>query len=226
MAKRKANYDLLRIIAMLGIIMFHHFGSRTPNRFVELSSGFTNSTYFYDFINNVPGKVSSVSLLMDFCYGHLGNGGNLVFMLLTGYFLFGRKITFPKRVRSAGKVLYAILFYGIVLTLINAALLKFAYPFDCFKGYLPLFTLPNWLSGDNMWYLQAYGIFILVILPLLKLFEEKLQVICVLRCPCCLSTSWHIRSICLISGCTRGSLTLFFATISEDTSQSIRCRSA
>ena len=81
MAKRKANYDLLRIIAMLGIIMFHHFGSRTPNRFVELSSGFTNSTYFYDFINNVPGKVSSVSLLMDFCYGHLGNGGNLVFML-------------------------------------------------------------------------------------------------------------------------------------------------
>lgn len=174
MAKRKANYDLLRIIAMLGIIMFHHFGSRTPNRFVELSSGFTNSKYFYDFINNVPGKVSSVSLLMDFCYGHLGNGGNLVFMLLTGYFLFGRKITFPKRVRSAGKVLYAILFYGIVLTLINAALLKFAYPFDCFKGYLPLFTLPNWLSGDNMWYLQAYGIFILVILPLLKLFEEKL----------------------------------------------------
>ena len=39
------------------------------------------------------------------------------------------------------------------------------------RAYRPIFTLPNWLSSSNMWYLQAYGCFILVILPILKLFD-------------------------------------------------------
>lgn len=161
MQKRKANIDLLKILAMLGIILFHHFGNRIPNQFVQLTEGFTAETYFYDFINNVPGGVSKVSLIMDFCYGHFGDGGNFIFMLITGYFLFGREISFPKRIRTISNVLYAIFFHGVVLTIINIILSR-------------LFTLPNWLSGENLWYLQAYGIFILCVLPLLKLFEDKL----------------------------------------------------
>ncbi len=172
--KRRANIDLLKVLAMLGIILFHHFATKIPNHFVELTEGFTNDSYFYDFINNIPGAVAKTSLLMDFCYGHFGNGCNLIFMTITGFFLFGREISFPDRVRKAGYVLYAILFHGIVLTLINYLLLKFFYPFSSYPSYHLLFTLPNWFSGENLWYLQAYGLFILLILPILKLFERKL----------------------------------------------------
>lgn len=177
MTNRKANYDLLRVFAMLGIILFHHFGNYTPNYFVELTDGFTPNQYFYDFINNtpyLPGSVSLVSLLMDFCYCHFGSGGNYIFMLLTGYFLFDRTISVPANVQKVGKLLFALLFYGILLTIINYIILKCFYPFSCYPTYRPLFRLPNWLSGKNMWYVQAYGLFILVILPLLKLFEGKL----------------------------------------------------
>lgn len=174
MAKRKNSLDFLRVLAILGIIMFHHFGNRTPNHFIELAEGFTNETYFYDFINNIPGRVSVISLVMDFCYGHFGNGGNLIFMLITGYFLFDRKISFSKRTQTVGKILYAIVFYGIVLTIWNIIVLRFFIPFDCYPEYHPIFLLPNWISGENMWYLQAYGIFILAIVPVLKLFENKM----------------------------------------------------
>ena len=177
MQKRKTSFDLLRIIAMYGIIIFHHFGNKTLNHIVELSGGFSSDTYFYDFVNNMflpSGHVSKASLLMDFCYGHFGSGGNYIFMLITGYFLFERDISFHKRVHSVSRILYAILFHGIVLTLINYFLLVKYYPFSSYASFRPLFTLPNWLSGENMWYLQAYGCFILVILPILKLFEKKL----------------------------------------------------
>lgn len=174
MSKRKTNFDLLRIFTMLGVILFHHFGTKMPNNFVRLTEGFSENTYFYDFINNAAsGTVSKLSLLMDFCYGHFGNGGNYIFMMITGYFLFGRKISFPKRIRTVGNILFALLYYGIILTVINFIVFCH-YPFSHAPSFRPLFTLPNWLGGANLWYVQAYGVFILVILPLLKLFEEKL----------------------------------------------------
>ena len=177
MEKRKTNFDLLRIFATFGIIVFHHFGNRALGFIAGLPEGFAENAYFYDAVNNMPmagSNVSKLSLLMDLCYGHFGNGGNFIFMLITGYFLFGRDVTFPKRVRITARVLYAILFHGIVLTVINLVLLTTLYPFSSYETFHPLFTLPNWFSGSNLWYLQAYGCFILVVLPLLKLFEKRL----------------------------------------------------
>lgn len=52
--------------------------------------------------------------------------------------------------------------------------MKNCYPFSADESFRPIFNLPNWFSGDNLWYLQMYGIFILVVLPILKLFEDKL----------------------------------------------------
>ena len=177
MEKRRSNFDLLRIYAMFGIIMFHHFGNRSLNYIVGLPEGFTEESYFYDFVNNAhlsSAPVSKLSLLMDFCYGHFGGGGNFIFMLITGYFLFGRDISFPKRVRTAARVLYAILFHGIIITIIHGFLLVNCYPFDSYESFEIVFNLPNWFSGSNMWYLQAYGCFILVVLPILKLFENRI----------------------------------------------------
>lgn len=173
-AIRETNIDLLRVVAMLGIILFHHFGTKIPNHFVQLPIGFTTDTYFYDLSNNAVGYVAKASLLMDFCYGHFGNGGNLIFMLVTGYFLFGRASSLRKRARTVANVLLAIIFYGVLLTLLNFMVLVYVRPHIATFPYNPIFTLPNWLSGENMWYLQAYGIFILVIVPILKLFEDRL----------------------------------------------------
>ena len=174
MKERKANLDLLRVLAMFGIVMFHHFGTRIPGLFTELPPGFDTASYFYDVVNNVPGAVAKTSLLSDFIYGHFGCGGNYVFMLVTGWFLFGREYPLPKRVRKAGSLLFALVFHGILLTLVSFAVARWFRPARPLGDRLPVFTLPNWLSGDNRWYLQAYGVFILAVVPLLKLFEKKL----------------------------------------------------
>ena len=173
--KRKSNFDLLRVFAIFCIIIFHHFCKNTPTLFITLPAEYDESThFFYDLINNIPGSVSKLSLVMDFCYGHFGNGGNLIFMTITGYFLFGRKISFSKRVRTAANILYAILFHGIVLTIIDIIIVFVYLPLSSNVAYQPIFNFPNWFSGDNMWYLQVYGLFILIVLPILKLFENKL----------------------------------------------------
>ena len=97
MTKRKSNLDLLRIVTMFGIIIFHHFGTRTLNHFVELTNGFTEKSYFYDFINNSRGYVSKLSLwswipVMDI----LEMEGNLIFHADYRILLFGREISFSK----------------------------------------------------------------------------------------------------------------------------------
>ena len=146
-----------------------------PAHFITLPAEYAPGTnYYYDVINNISGSVSRLALVMDFCYGHFGDGGNLIFMTITGYFLFGRKISFSRRIRTAANILYAILFHGIVLTIIYFVLLVKCFPFSSYKSYRPIFNLPNWFSGESLWYLQLYGLFILIFLPILKSFENKL----------------------------------------------------
>lgn len=171
---RNAGLDVLRILAMIGIIIFHHFVWRFTNSFIQLPVGFTSDSYYYDVINNASGYIQKTSLFMDFCYAHFGYGCNFVFMLITGYFLFGKPSTFSKRASTAKTIILALAFYGLILTVLYFVILQCIWPHIDPVPITPLFTLPNWLSGDNMWYLQAYGIFILIALPLLKLFEKRL----------------------------------------------------
>ena len=173
--KRKANLDLLRIFAIFIIILFHHFSHNMPAHFITLPANYDPGTnFYYDVINNYYREVSKLALVMDFFYGHFGNGGNLIFMTITGYFLFGKKISFPRRVRTVANILYAILFHGIVLTIIYFFMMVRYFPFSSYGSYRPIFNLPNWFSGESLWYLQVYGLFILVVLPILKLFEKRL----------------------------------------------------
>ena len=58
---------------------------------------------------------------------HFGHGGNFIFMLITGYFLFGREISFPKTSTYCCKSLicYFVLwnnFYADQLLLISEIL--------------------------------------------------------------------------------------------------------
>lgn len=172
---RQSNIELLRILAMFGIVIFHHFGRKTLCLFNPLPTGFEESAYFYDVINNCTSSLDFRSLVLDFCYGHFGNGGNLIFMLITGYFLFGKDVNLEKRVKQVIKILFIVVFWGCVLTIATAIVIKYFYPFGGVTSFKPTFNLPNWLSGKNMWYLQAYCIFILIIVPLLKHFEHKID---------------------------------------------------
>lgn len=173
--QRQSNFELLRIIAMFGIVLFHHFGNRTPNSFIVLQEGFKIDNYFYDIINNTTSQLSFRTLLLDYCYGHFGNGGNLIFMLLTGYFLYGKKLSLEKRVKSATEIIFLIMYGAIIMTVINAVSVKFYYPFAGCPSFKPTFDFPNWVSGSNLWYFQAYGVFILVVVPILKYFEPRID---------------------------------------------------
>ncbi|MCQ2519893.1 MAG: acyltransferase [Lachnospiraceae bacterium] len=172
---RKSNIELLRIVAMFGIVIFHHFGTKMPNGMVALSEGFGKDSYFYDFVNNSTAGLDIKTLIFDFLFGHLGNGGNLIFMLITGYFLFGREFGIEKRVKAAKKVLCITLFWGVVLAIVYGILAGFFYPMEGLPSYKPSFNLFSWLCDTNTWYLQAYGVFILLILPILKYFESKID---------------------------------------------------
>ena len=70
-------------------------------------------------------------------------------MLITGYFLFGREISFSKRVRTAARILYALFFYGILLMLIHWFILARFYPISDYSSYNTIFKPPNWLSGEK-----------------------------------------------------------------------------
>lgn len=185
---KKSNFELLRIFAMLGVVIFHHFGNKALCSFVELPEGFSGSSYFYDVVNNCTNSFDLRTLLLDFCYGHLGDGGNFLFMLITGYFMFGKPLNYEKNIKSVKKLLLLTAFWGCMLTLVYGVAIKCFYPIGGVKAFKPIFQLPNWLSGSNMWYFQAYGIFLLLVIPVLKRFEEKIdqkshrQLIAVLVC--------------------------------------------
>lgn len=171
---RQSNYELLRILAMFGIVLYHHFGNKTPNGFIDLPMGFTQENYFYDIVNNTS-FFDFKTLILDFCYGHFGQGGNLIFMLITGYFLFGKELNFSKRVKSVYKILFITAFWGCLLTIITTLIVKFLYPLGGAPLFKPVFNFLSWFSSSNMWYFQAYGIFILVIIPILKYFEPRID---------------------------------------------------
>ena len=200
---KKSNFELLRILAMFGIIIFHHFGNRVICQFAVLPNGFSIDKYFYDVINNTTKSFDFRTLLLDFCYGHFGNGGNFLFMLITGYFMFGKSLNYEKNIKSIKKILFMLLFWGFVLTAVYGIVIKVFYPIGDVSSYKPIFLLPNWLSGSNMWYFQAYGIFILIVVPILKRFENRIdrnihkKIIAVLVCLFFLDFSKYLPSIWL-----------------------------
>lgn len=172
---RDSGMELLRIIAMLGIILFHHFGNRAPNAFVSLPESFTAESYFYDFVNNSTAALEPKTLILDFLYGHVGDGSVLLFMMITGYFLYGREMGLAKRAEAAKKILLITAYWGVALAVITGLLVHYFYPFSADPTCKPVFNLFTWFSGPNMWYFQAYGVFILLILPIIKHFEPKID---------------------------------------------------
>lgn len=94
MKVRKSNFELLRIIAMILIIMHHYFihSGLYPNSFSE----YNNTTIFIQFISS------------------FGKFGSTLFLLISSYFLIESEITYKKII----PIIVKILFFSIIMLIV------------------------------------------------------------------------------------------------------------
>lgn len=124
--KRESNFELLRIIAMLGIVLFHY-------------SDHGCNDISYD-------NALAINNAFE-CFCRIGGGlGNCVFMILTGYFM--SKTQF--RIRKLLKVWTQVVFYS-VLSYIVACSLELTYfsGKDFLNAWMPI-------TSNQYWYFTAY----------------------------------------------------------------------
>ena len=160
MKERKSNFELLRIVAMLFIILGHsashgifHFGE--ADVFAAWQGG------------SLVNKAFSSLLLPG---GAVGVG---IFFMITGYFQV------EKEKYSIKKVLLQVLFYGLVISALYIVylLVKGAFTAGMLWAFLKNFflkTMLNPLSGGSWWYVTAYFL-IMLFSPLLNAFLKKLS---------------------------------------------------
>lgn len=95
--ERMSNFELLRIIAMVGIVFFHYSDHGCAN--ITLSNSL-ESNYVFQSLFRIGGGI-----------------GNCIFVLLTGYFMINSKITLSKVLR----LWFQVLFYSLFSLLIYLA---------------------------------------------------------------------------------------------------------
>jgi surface polysaccharide O-acyltransferase-like enzyme len=154
-SKRKSNFELLRIFAML-IIVACHYGTHGIERLYESgqlqqwSEGSVSHKLFTCFL--VPG----------------GETGVAIFFMLTGYFMIN------KNHFSLLKVILECIFYGIFTGIIYI-ILK---PVGILNQYIGIYDLIKQtmipVSGGAWWFPTAY-VLLLVISPLLNRFLNGLN---------------------------------------------------
>ncbi len=165
---RKSNFELLRIIAMIMIIMFH-----------SVIETVTTSKGAFLAVNTEA--VGAMRFIMDF----FGNGGVTLFAMISGYFLITAKEqkNFFKKASDAGlKFAGLAVFNGVVVTAVFALLLAILNKlhFINIGAVLPanIFTDAASFFGfaGGYWYLSAYFILLVFLTPLNKFlnrFETK-----------------------------------------------------
>jgi hypothetical protein len=137
MSHRKSNFELLRILAMLGIIMYHLVMHHTDyNRFALVHPENGSNFYHLDIIQII------------YTFGQIGN---TLFILITGYFLI-KKSTINV-VKPGAKLLNRSYLLAVVL-------LCLAYLFGRF--HMPISTNINMHMALNGWWFIGYYIFIIV----------------------------------------------------------------
>lgn len=125
---RKSNLELLRILAMFGIIMYHGY------YYSQISSS----------ISNIAISLNEVIIQFLSVFGHVGNA---VFALLSGYFLISNnKVKFNKLL----KIILQVLFYSIIFLIIfkvwNLAIISKS---EILKSLFPI-------TFENYWYATFY----------------------------------------------------------------------
>lgn len=154
---RSSNFELLRIVAMLMIIIYHivyHCVAVQLNggdSVIKISSTLFNHPFFYK-------KLFLISGLMTF-----GLVGNAIFLIISGYFMVvkGSGINLTKIAR---KLLMQLGFAAIILVIASAILFRF----DGENHFYSLFSINSFNSMS--WYVGYYFFVILIAVLFLNKF--------------------------------------------------------
>ena len=124
--KRKSNFELLRIIAMIFIIL-HHFVVHQPDSFINMnimsSSNFIYSLFFSG-----------------------GKFGVALFIMITGYFMIDKDFKFNKLIKLELQVLFYTL--SIFLLLLITGVTEF--------NFTELFTSIFPVINKKYWFITSY----------------------------------------------------------------------
>ena len=128
---RQSNFELLRILAILFIILHH----------IAVHGDWGNGGMFF------PEELTFNAVMLQGMFG-LGKIGVNVFVLISGYFLFeSTKSTWPKAVR----LWIEMLFYSIVITLLFAAFDDYELtPRRIFIMFTPFISYTWWFASTYL----------------------------------------------------------------------------
>ncbi len=155
---RESNMELLRIVAMIGIIIDHIFNFGVKPQIIDITRYGTgnlfNNFQFYK-------RLTAVDICISF-----GIIGNMLFILLTGYYLINKKkININKQImKIISQLLYVTLFI-VVLSLVYYKLID-----NHFASLVPICFL-----NDGWWYAGYYLIIIIIAYLYLNKFLNKLN---------------------------------------------------
>lgn len=156
--QRDSNIELLRIIAMIMIVAYH----LVSNGLLKLNGYGT-----YDVWKNgsLINKIVAASL---FPGGYIGN---MIFFMITGYFLAG-----SYKVRSFKKIVMNTIFYSSLLSLafilLKYLFKKTLYNYGGGSAMISSFILP--VTGGRNWFATAY-IVLLLLIPVINKFLDMLN---------------------------------------------------
>ena len=131
---RKSNFELLRILAMIMIIV-HHLTCHSFK--IQLEQSILKGEYFNK-------AIFFKRLLLPQFFMATGKIGNIIFILISGYFLINKKINIVKQIK---KILSQLLFVTVLVVL--GSFLYYKYHSPDFKGIqsFELFHTEYWFIG-------------------------------------------------------------------------------
>ncbi len=154
--ERQSNIELLRIVAMAMIVIFHV----TLHSILPQLKG--DMTYMHGW-NNFDSLNFFKKLLIPQTFMSFGNIGNGIFILIAGYFLAGKKIDVSKSIK---KLLTQALFAAILITICS-----FSFYYFHSRSFLGL--QPVYLFNGGWWFIGYYlGIIIFASLFLNKYLKK------------------------------------------------------
>ena len=120
---RKSNFELLRFVAMMFIVLFH----LTLNSEYRTVNSFSYFNFIFSFFD---------------CGGKLGVA---LFVMICGYFMINKEIKFSKLIKLEGQVL----FYSILFFIINILFLDGSVNFiKCLNSFLPNIMKSYWFFSS------------------------------------------------------------------------------
>lgn len=156
--QRDSNIELLRIISMFMIVAYHLIS----NGLLKLNG---TATYDIWMEGSIINRVVAALLYPG------GAVGNMLFFMITGYFLAG-----SNKVRSFKNIVIMTIFYSSLLCLIFC-IIKYELKITLYNyggGYNMLSSLLLPVTGGRNWFATAY-ILLLLIIPILNPFLDSLS---------------------------------------------------